>query len=72
MGWKGPCYLIQKTHTFDWEEFWNGTDWDYWESRSDPLCQNCKMHSGFEASVVMELRKSPADMYRMVKWNLAG
>lgn len=72
MGWKGPCYLIQKTHTFDWEEFWNGTDWDYWESRSDPLCQNCKMHSGFEASVVMGLRKNPADMYRMVKWNLAG
>jgi len=72
MGWKGPCYLIQKPHTFDWEEFWNGTDWDYWESRRDPLCQNCKMHSGFEASVVMGLRKNPADMYRMVKWNLAG
>ena len=30
------------------------------------------MHSGFEASVVMGLRKNPADMYRMVKWNLAG
>ena len=24
MGWKGPCYLIQKTNTFDWDEFWNG------------------------------------------------
>ncbi len=29
-GWKGPCYLIGETHTFDWDEFWNETDWDYW------------------------------------------
>jgi hopanoid biosynthesis associated radical SAM protein HpnH len=72
MGWKGPCYLIQKTNTFDWDEFWNGTDWSYWESRSDPLCTNCKMHSGFEASAVIELRRNPRDMARMVKWNLAG
>ena len=59
LGWKGPCYLIGKTHTFDWDEFWNETDWDYWESRQDTLCQNCAMHSGFEASVVTELRSSP-------------
>lgn len=71
-GWKGPCYLIGKKHTFDWNEFWNGTDWDYWESRTDALCQNCKMHSGFEASAVMELRRSPRDLVRMAKWNLAG
>jgi len=68
-GWKGPCYLIGKKHTFDWNEFWNGTDWDYWESRQDPLCQNCKMHSGFEASVVRELPKSPGDILRMMAWN---
>jgi len=27
-GWKGPCYLIGKTYTFDFDEFWKGTDWD--------------------------------------------
>ena len=54
-GWKGPCYLIGKTWSETFEEFWNGTDWPYWESRQDALCQNCAMHSGFEASVVMEL-----------------
>jgi hopanoid biosynthesis associated radical SAM protein HpnH len=68
-GWKGPCYLIGKTHTFDWEEFWHGTEWDYWESRRDPLCQNCKMHSGFEASVVKALPRSPGDLLRMLAWN---
>ena len=71
-GWKGPCYLIGKTHTFSWDEFWKGTDWDYWESRQDPLCANCAMHSGFEASVVKELPKHPGDMFRLMAWNLTG
>ena len=72
LGWKGPCYLIGKTHTWDWKEFWEGTDWEYWESRQDRLCQNCAMHSGFEASVVRELPGSPKDMMRMASWNLLG
>jgi len=71
-GWKGPCYLIGKKYTHSWDEFWQGTDWDYWESRQDPLCANCAMHSGFEASVVKELPKHPGDMFRLVAWNLAG
>ncbi len=72
LGWKGPCYLIGKSHTWSWEEFWNTTDWDYWESRQDRLCQNCAMHSGFEASVVKDLPKHPGDMVRMAAWNLLG
>jgi hopanoid biosynthesis associated radical SAM protein HpnH len=72
LGWKGPCYLIGKTYSHDWADFWNGTDWPYWESRQDRLCQNCAMHSGFEASVVRELPKSPGDMVRLVSWNLLG
>jgi len=71
-GWKGPCYLIGKKYTYDWEEFWNRTDWAYWESRQDELCQNCAMHSGFEASAVLELPYRPRDMARMVAWNLLG
>ncbi len=71
-GWKGPCYLIGKSYTHSWDEFWNSTDWDYWESREDDLCRNCAMHSGFEASVVEGLRSSPRDMARMAAWNLLG
>ncbi len=71
-GWKGPCYLIGKSYTWDWEEFWNQTDWEYWESREDRLCQNCAMHSGFEASVVRELPRNPGDLMRLVAWNFAG
>ena len=72
LGWKGPCYLIGKQHHETWAEFWNTTDWEYWESRQDPLCQNCAMHSGFEASVVRGLRDSPKDMLRMAAWNIFG
>ena len=71
-GWKGPCYLIGVKYYATWDEFWNGVDWPYWESREDRLCQNCMMHSGFEASAMFELRKSPRDMVRMAMWNLAG
>jgi hypothetical protein len=72
LGWKGPCYLIGKQYFDSWEEFWNTTDWEYWESRQDSLCQNCSMHSGFEASVVMDLPRNPGDMLRMAAWNLLG
>ena len=71
-GWKGPCYLIGKKFTWSWDEFWTLTDWDYWESREDRLCQNCLMHSGFEASVVKELPRNPGDMARLMAWNLMG
>ena len=71
LGWKGPCYLIGKKHYDTWDEFWNETDWTYWESRQDEMCQNCSMHSGFEASVVRNLGSSPKDMVRMAAWHLS-
>jgi hopanoid biosynthesis associated radical SAM protein HpnH len=70
LGWKGPCYLIGKQYYATFEEMWSQVDWDYWESRQDPLCQNCAMHSGFEASVVRELSKRPLDLVRIAAWQL--
>lgn len=70
-GWKRPCYLIGDEYIPDWDEFWNGTDWDYWESRQDPLCQNCAMHSGFEASAILELPRRPMDLVKWLKWRIS-
>jgi hopanoid biosynthesis associated radical SAM protein HpnH len=70
-GWKGPCYLIGDRYYGSWKEFFGGVDWDYWESRTDPRCHNCKMHSGFEPSVVRKLGGSLADVYTMARWQLA-
>jgi hopanoid biosynthesis associated radical SAM protein HpnH len=72
MGWKGPCYLIGQKYYETWEEFWNGVNWEYWESRKDVRCRNCKMHSGFEASVVREASKHPKDLLRLAAWNFLG
>jgi hopanoid biosynthesis associated radical SAM protein HpnH len=69
-GWKAPCYLIEGSYHATWKEFWNGVDWDYWESRQDPRCQNCLMHSGFEPSVIRKLGESPRDLFAMARWNL--
>ena len=71
-GWKGPCYLIEGGYYKTWKEFWEGVDWSYWESRQDPKCQNCLMHSGFEASVVRKLGEQPGDLMTMAKWNFLG
>lgn len=69
LGWKDPCYLIGSRYFKTWEEFWTGVDWDYWEKREDPRCQNCMMHSGFEASVMRKLPESGRDVWTMAKWN---
>ena len=71
-GWKGPCYLIGARYYETWREFWEGVDWDYWETRQDIRCHNCLMHSGFEASVVRKLPESRTDMWTMLKWNFSG
>jgi hopanoid biosynthesis associated radical SAM protein HpnH len=70
-GWKAPCYLIEGEGYFeDWEDFWNKTNWSYWESRQDSRCQNCKMHSGFEHSAVTEALKTTKGKLRLAAWTL--
>jgi hopanoid biosynthesis associated radical SAM protein HpnH len=70
-GWKGPCYLIGDGYYETWEEFWNGVDWEYWESRQDRRCANCKMHSGFEASAVREATSNLRDTVRLAMWHMS-
>jgi hopanoid biosynthesis associated radical SAM protein HpnH len=69
-GWKAPCYLVGEKFIPDWETFWNDTNWEYWESRLDPKCQNCKMHSGFEHSAVEEAMKSWKGKLQLAAWSL--
>ncbi len=72
MGWKAPCYLVGEKFIPDWDTFWNKTNWEYWESRQDPKCKNCKMHSGFEHSAVEEAMKTPKGMLQLAAWSLTG
>jgi hypothetical protein len=70
-GWKAPCYLIEGEGYYEnFDEFWALTDWAYWESRKDPRCQNCKMHSGFEHSAVEESMKTLSGQLKLAAWTL--
>ena len=70
-GWKAPCYLIEgEGYHADWHDFWDKTNWEYWESREDSRCQNCKMHSGFEHSAVNESMKTMGGKLKLAAWSL--
>jgi hopanoid biosynthesis associated radical SAM protein HpnH len=68
MGWKAPCYLIGEGFIPDWQTFWDKTNWEYWESRQDARCANCKMHSGFEHSAVSEAMKTVKGTLQLAAW----
>lgn len=72
-GWKAPCYLIEgEGYIADFAEFWEATDWAYWESRQDRRCLNCKMHSGFEHSAVTDAMKTVRGTVQLAAWSLGG
>ncbi len=70
-GWKAPCYLVEGEGYYEqWSDFWDKVNWEYWESRVDSRCQNCKMHSGFEHSAVSEAMKSVKGTLQLAAWSL--
>ncbi|MBI4367158.1 MAG: adenosyl-hopene transferase HpnH [Deltaproteobacteria bacterium] len=69
-GWKGPCYLITDGHYITFDELMESTNWDYYEKRIDPRCENCMVHCGYEASAQRETTKSIKDSLQMLWWTL--
>ncbi len=54
-GWQKPCYLIQDGYADSFEELLRHTEWEKYGAESgNPRCENCMMHSGYEASAVHE------------------
>jgi hopanoid biosynthesis associated radical SAM protein HpnH len=66
-GWKGPCYLITNGHYKTFAELHAATDWEYYRTKQDIRCRDCKLHSGFEGTVAMDFGKSLKDSWRMVR-----
>lgn len=69
-GWKGPCYAITNEHYGSYQELLESVDWEYYAQQKDARCVNCKMHSGFEASVVFNM--TLADAIQTMKWQIAA
>jgi len=70
-GWKGPCYLITNGHYKTFAEMHEKTDWEFYRTRQDIRCKDCKMHSGFEGTVALEFGKNLRDSWRMVRHYMA-
>ncbi len=66
-GWKGPCYLITNGHYKTFEEMHAATDWEYYRSKQDFRCRDCKLHSGFEGTVALDFGSNLKDSWRMVR-----
>jgi hopanoid biosynthesis associated radical SAM protein HpnH len=70
LGWKSPCYLITDTYYKSFRELMEKTPWEKYESGTDPRCENCMVHSGYEATVMRSAFSNPGDLFRLLLWNL--
>jgi hopanoid biosynthesis associated radical SAM protein HpnH len=58
-GWQRPCYLLGEGYVKTFKELMEGTDWDAYGVGNYEKCADCMVHSGFEASAVMDTVKRP-------------
>lgn len=67
-GWQKPCYLIQDGYVDSFDELMNETAWDdYGRASGNPSCQQCMVHSGYEATAVNHTFSSFGGMWGTIK-----
>jgi hopanoid biosynthesis associated radical SAM protein HpnH len=67
-GWKGPCYLITDVHHKTFDDLLNKTPWEKYGYGKDPRCEDCMVHSGYEASAALGVNARLGDTLKMIKW----
>ena len=58
-GWQRPCYLVGEGYTKTFTELMETTKWDDYGVGNYEKCANCMVHSGFEASAVIDTTMRP-------------
>jgi hopanoid biosynthesis associated radical SAM protein HpnH len=58
-GWQRPCYLLGEGYVKTFRELMEDTDWDAYGTGNYEKCADCMVHSGFEASAVMDAVTRP-------------
>jgi hopanoid biosynthesis associated radical SAM protein HpnH len=58
-GWQRPCYLLGEGYAKTFKELMEETEWDKYGTGNYEKCADCMVHSGFEASAVMDAVKRP-------------
>ena len=67
-GWQKPCYLLQEGYVDSFRELIEATEWHRFGVESgNPKCQNCMVHSGYEASAVNHTFASLGGLVATVK-----
>ena len=58
-GWQRPCYLLGEGYAKTFQELMDTTDWDKYGTGNYEKCADCMVHSGYEATAVVDAVKSP-------------
>ncbi len=58
-GWQRPCYLLGEGYAQSFKELMETTDWDAYGTGNYEKCADCMVHSGYEATAVMDSVKHP-------------
>jgi hopanoid biosynthesis associated radical SAM protein HpnH len=58
-GWQRPCYLLGEGYAKTFKELMEETEWDRYGTGNYEKCADCMVHSGFEASAVMDSVRKP-------------
>jgi hopanoid biosynthesis associated radical SAM protein HpnH len=53
-GWQRPCYLLGEGYAHSFKELMEETDWDAYGTGNYEKCADCMVHSGYEASAVLD------------------
>jgi hopanoid biosynthesis associated radical SAM protein HpnH len=63
-GWQRPCYLLGEGYAKTFKDLMDGTNWDAYGTGNYEKCANCMVHSGYEATAVMDAVKHPLKALR--------
>lgn len=58
-GWQRPCYLLGEGYAKTYRELMETTDWAAYGTGAYEKCADCMVHSGYEATAVIDAVKRP-------------
>ena len=58
-GWQRPCYLLGEGYAKTFTELMATTDWDKYGTGNYEKCADCMVHSGYEATAVVDAVSKP-------------
>ena len=64
-GWQRPCYLLGEGYAETFKELMEETDWDAYGTGNYEKCANCMVHSGYEATAVMDSVRNPVKLAKL-------